>query len=575
MTRLPREPGPVEPGAGIPAADPARPLSGPRPGGRVRGASLGVDGVLLALLLVLHLVPVWAFPYFASQDGPSHVYNARVMWEYRDPERASLREYFTLNERPEPNLAGHGLLAAPLFAVSPVAAEKLFLSLYVLLLPLAALYALRGIRPESGFLVVLAFPFVYSHSLHMGFYNFVLSLPMFLFVVGFWLRRRDRFGARETLGMAALMVAVYFSHLLSVVMACLAVGALAAWFALLDGVGSAGGRPSWRVVLRSLVVRVRGPFFASVPAVALTAAYVFRQRSSPPQLPSGAEILDRAVRLAGFDGIVSFSKAEVVPSLALVGVFSAAGLYFVVAKLRGARPWSPWDGFLVLVAGFTVLYFLAPEGGLGGGIIAPRLTLFVFLAWLLWLGGQSYSPAMRRGIRVAGVGITVLLFALHWRKYEELTGYYEEYVSAARFVEPNSTLLALTFSQGAAGEDGGPLSWRVHPFLHAAGYVGAAKPGVVVLNNYEARYDYFPVAFRPGRNPFDHIGEVGSPDLDPVDFLTYPVRTGGRVDYVLLWGVREAQRGDSRVVDVYRQLGEGFRPIYRSPRGLAELYRRH
>ena len=34
------------------------------------------------MLLVLECVPIWTFPYFPSEDGPSHVYNASVLAHY-------------------------------------------------------------------------------------------------------------------------------------------------------------------------------------------------------------------------------------------------------------------------------------------------------------------------------------------------------------------------------------------------------------------------------------------------------------------------------------------------------------
>ena len=41
---------------------------------------------LFVVLLVLHLIPIWIFAYFPSQDGASHVYNALVLKEYSQHE---------------------------------------------------------------------------------------------------------------------------------------------------------------------------------------------------------------------------------------------------------------------------------------------------------------------------------------------------------------------------------------------------------------------------------------------------------------------------------------------------------
>ena len=35
--------------------------------------------ILIFVLLVLHVLPLWIFTYFPSQDGPAHIYNAYVL----------------------------------------------------------------------------------------------------------------------------------------------------------------------------------------------------------------------------------------------------------------------------------------------------------------------------------------------------------------------------------------------------------------------------------------------------------------------------------------------------------------
>src|SRR3974390_1499048 len=36
----------------------------------------------LVLLIILECAPFWIFPYFPSQDGPSHLHNASVLAHY-------------------------------------------------------------------------------------------------------------------------------------------------------------------------------------------------------------------------------------------------------------------------------------------------------------------------------------------------------------------------------------------------------------------------------------------------------------------------------------------------------------
>src|SRR5262245_27031384 len=56
-------------------------------------------GVLFfTLLILIHLVPIWSFTYFPSQDGPAHINNANILREYYQPDRSIFREYYSLNK---------------------------------------------------------------------------------------------------------------------------------------------------------------------------------------------------------------------------------------------------------------------------------------------------------------------------------------------------------------------------------------------------------------------------------------------------------------------------------------------
>ncbi len=105
----------------------------------------------------------------------------------------------------------------------------------------------------------------------------------------------------------------------------------------------------------------------------------------------------------------------------------------------------------------------------------------------------------------------------------------------------------------------------------------ASRKGLVDFMNYEACVGYFPVVFRPRFQPFVHIGRKGEFGTEGpnVDFLTYPERTGGRVDYVLVWGAPREVHDPEAAASVRRQLDAAYDLVFTSrPRGLMRLYRR-
>ena len=78
---------------------------------------------IFVLLILINLIPIWWFSYFPSQDGPAHVANAKILLEYNRPDRPFLRQYYILNHLPEPNLAGHWIMAG-LMTIFPPLSKK-------------------------------------------------------------------------------------------------------------------------------------------------------------------------------------------------------------------------------------------------------------------------------------------------------------------------------------------------------------------------------------------------------------------------------------------------------------------
>src|SRR6185295_9608151 len=143
-------------------------------------------------LLVLHLLPLWVFPYFPTQDGPSHQSLVNVLRLYDRPEGAFLHDYFVRNPEKVPNEFVFYLMTEVLGFLPIPVTEKVLLSVYVLLLPVSVLYALRAIDRRNAPLALLAFPFTYNFLLQMGFFNFCFSLAPFFFALGYWWKHQGR-----------------------------------------------------------------------------------------------------------------------------------------------------------------------------------------------------------------------------------------------------------------------------------------------------------------------------------------------------------------------------------------------
>ncbi len=522
------------------------------------------ESVLFLLLILIHLIPLWSFRYFPSQDGPAHLENAMILKEYHNPESTALREYYVLNPHPSPNWFGHLILAGLMSLFPILIAEKIFLSGYIILFPLAVRYALRSIRPDAGFLAVLSFPFIYSYPLHMGFYYFCYSLVIWIFLIGYWLRHRTRLTAARTLMLCLLWLLLYFTHLVSLVMAWLALLPLSLWLARAQAIQGPQG-PSLRLYLRTLAGELIRPLAASLPALVLVLVFFQAAGVKTGYSRPAADVAGWLLKLGA---LVSYDNREVWLSTALAGFLLLTGAY-ALTRRRDCRPNAAGAAFFMVFGVYLVLFFLAPRQMSGGSIIIPRLALYPYLALILGLGTCAWRGVFRRGIVVVAVILSISMLGLHTARYGELNDYLEEYLSGMDRIEDNTTLAPLCFSQRGHSPDGRELSIRVKCFMHAAGYIAAEKH-LVEFTNYEANTKFFPVAFRPDLNPYKTMGML---EHEPPRL--HPARLRGTADYMLVWNVQPDQRESLSTQTLFCQLEAGYDLIFTSPqRGLMQLYRR-
>ena len=118
-------------------------------------ASVGRN-VIIALL-VIHLLPVWIFTYFPTQDGASHIYNSYVLKEYHKHENYRLREVYELRLALFPNWTSHAFLALLMYVFPPIICEKILISICIGLLPLSLFYFLNIVQKGNALFGLVGF----------------------------------------------------------------------------------------------------------------------------------------------------------------------------------------------------------------------------------------------------------------------------------------------------------------------------------------------------------------------------------------------------------------------------------
>lgn len=534
----------------------------------------GWEYVLFFFLILVHLVPVWAFTYCPSQDGPNHLANAYVHRHYQNPEIPIFRQFYSFNKKIVPTWFIHLILTGFFYLIPALMVEKIFLSVYIILFPLSVRYAARVINPDSGFLAFLAFPFIYNSMFNRGFYGFFYSLAAFFFILGYWLKNREKFTKKKILTLTFLFLLMYFIHVVSLIMLAVGIASLIAFQITLSLIQGGSDRrlrfqSLWKVFKKSGLPA----FFAALPALILALLFFSPLLSRTGEVSTTRYAAGALVkRFFSLYALVSFDKNEMILTIALVCLFAVVAGAVLLNKVKN-RQLSRWDELFFLALVCILIYILTPETIERGGSINTRVSLFPYFILILWFGGQTFRRRSRCTIMIAAAAISLILLGMHTAKYAELNDYLDEYLSGISRIKANTTLLPLSFSHHGRAPSGGSLSLVVKPFLHTSGYI-VIQRNVVDLSNYEALHGTFPMVFRPHLSPWKHLDQI---EAEPprVELFTYKERTGRDVDYVLTWMIEMKEPVDEDVLGLLRQLEEGYTLICESSkRGVMRLYRR-
>ena len=522
--------------------------------------------VLFAVLLVLHTAPIWLVRWFPSQDGPLHVENVLALLH-----RASsplLQHWYLPNLGAQPNWLTQLAFAGLLPVASPVVAERLILTGYTVLFPLAFRAAMpRGTR--GWWAALLAFPFVHAFPFHMGFWNFIYGFALAFLTAGFFLRTRGRVGPARFALLAVLSVLLYLAHMVALAGAGVIMAGVLAWRARLSA--SRARTPERRaLVRRGYALRLAALAAAFGPGVALALVWIAHHRDHVAQrIP----VLELVAKLGVGYPLVAIDRRELYLSAVLMLAMFVAVVHLLLAR-SGRAPRRPaHDGWVVAAAAFVVLYFAVPDVVAAGAHVSDRFAWFALVSFAAWIGSGPAPEASLRRTTVAFAVVAVAALGVRFQKQRELSDLMEEYLSAASVIDEGRVILPLALSpHGPRDDDGRRLGYRVKPFLHAAGWIVAERGGVD-LKNSQANTDQCPVRFPPDRNPFRTIaGSLGRMEgMPPCVDLAAAARAS---DYLIVWGATREELETPCGGALEAGLAAGWEPIFLSqPRGLIEVWR--
>jgi len=324
--------------------------------------------ILILLLIILHILPIWIFTYFPSQDGPAHIYNAYVLKAFNDTEESALmREYYKLNLTLFPNWFSHAFMMVLMYIVPPLVAEKLLLSTIIALFPLSLFYFLDAVHKGKNLYGFLGFLFSYNYLLHMGFYSFSISVPMFFFALGYFVKHKEKMDLKNIAALNLLCILVYFCHILSYGLLILSLTVLSITFFC---------RKPRRAI---------GFLAYMLPLYFVMANYLLSNGigQSDNHFDIG-QICGRFRSghlwsyLLNTKSLMYFTDSHLIITRLMLVMLGALFMVTLYNRIRQRKIMDKGNHFLLLFVIITAIYFIMPSSMMSGGWINDRINLFIF-----------------------------------------------------------------------------------------------------------------------------------------------------------------------------------------------------
>ena len=479
----------------------------------MKARPLSVQQIILIVLLVIHVLPVWLFKYTCTQDGPAHAHNAHILKVYHNHENYVLREVHERNPTLFPNWTSHVLMAGLMYVFPPLVCEKIFFSLCIGLLPLSLLYLLNGVRKGKTLFCLVGFIFAYNYLLHMGFYNFALSVSLFFFALGCWWRCEDKLSPKALVTAYVWLTVVYLTHFQSYALLTVSLTVIGVFLYVYEALESP--RVRLTAQLKSILL-----FLGSMlPAYVILLSYYLVKREDGGFHRSFEGLMKYFLSVGS---IVSFRDAHVLIGNLLLALLAIAFLFTLIDRVRKvyAHRNSPesedrayggitaivdrTDVFLLITVILTFLYFKSPWSLRSGGMwISDRIHIYILLALL-----PFFTFSFHRFVDYAFSGILIVLalwhLGYHVQTYSIMDRAAKEALSSAEMIEPHTVLASRPGSWGGT-PDGANWDFKyILPFEHIEGYL-ALENGVAYLQNYEPSTDHFPLRYKNRKMQADYV----------------------------------------------------------------------
>lgn len=470
------------------------------------------DYLVYLLLLSAHILLIWLIPFFPTQDGPSHLYNLLVLQDLLNGGK-TWGNFFTHQVNAVPNL-GFTIIGYPLLKIFTVlSVERIFLTIYVLLLGITVPALLKAFGKSPLPLGFLVFPAIFNFTLMMGFYSYNIAAALFLaaFCIAWAIRCKPVVIRAVCYNLAGLVV--FFCHLIPFIFYLMSL------YAMVVTEKDSLGKKCVNILKLSLVLS---------PSLSLLVWYFAQGNGGTPTAFPPTFSLSRFwelfINLMIFSS-APFSRLQLLPAAILMFVMLVGGYLALKDVLRRSKSGEITHSEKVLflmVGALTIIYFVAPFRLGDGSYFNERFPWVIFLLSIPLLKNHPKASKRFTSLFLAGIAFAYFIF-----NSLVLWGQSSQVASFVKGIDAGCSRGDLVMSYKRVDSCG----WaKVDVLFHAASYYGIFRE-CIDIGNYETAVPFFPVRFKKDLPPLPSQDQV-SYEPEKIDFAQYP-----SIDFILGWQI--------------------------------------
>jgi hypothetical protein len=390
------------------------------------------SAVLALCLTALVSLPLWFVTYPPLYDYPFHLARLRILHDIAAG--GPLGRYYEVNSFLIPNVAmdGIGLALQGLFSIEN--AGRIFLLTTMLLAISGTAFLARTLYGKTGAAPWFAAAITYNWVFSAGFVNYLFAVALLPWAIGLYLRVRHGSAAIRLSSTMLVCLALFFSHLIALVIYALVVAAFELQWGL-------------RTLRDDPMATVLGWLFSALPLLATALLFV---TLSPTAHAAADPVTWNNFRsplgFVRYKAVWPFralrSGSELVDDISAIAAIALAVAVAFLGRIRIKR--EP----LIAIAILGAMFWLAPWRLFSAQYVDVRLPIAVFLVAAAC--AEITIPGKRAAAAIALAAGALLTFrsvalAAQWAAVEPVE---REIVEAYRCLEPGSVLFAADTEPG-------------------------------------------------------------------------------------------------------------------------------